>query len=259
MVNGNRKEGRKSLKIVHWNGGAKFWTNKTEHIECMINELRPDLMFVSEANIFSHNNDYQIDIEGYKIYHPKQHYSLGYSRIILLAREELKIEIQSNLMDDDIASIWLKVVRKGARKLFICGIYREHQLLLQPDPNTTKLPEQQLKRWRTFINRVVDATRNAKCIIIGDTNLDHLKWLDPDQHHKDMVNMMKNEVETLGYSQSIVGPTRFWPGQNSSLIDQCWTNSPELLLSSRNLADGTSDHNPIEIMVRLKGKPNHAK
>ena len=40
-------------------------------------------------------------------------------------------------MCQEVASIWLKLCKQGGRKLYLCGIYREHKLLRQLQPDTT--------------------------------------------------------------------------------------------------------------------------
>ena len=90
-------------------------------------------------------------------------------------------------------------------------------------------------------------------MILGDTNLDYMKWTTPDFHLKNMVDMVKNQVETLGFAQVVNGITRCWIGQTSSLLDQCWTNCGTRLASCRNLVRSSSDHNLVEIVIRLKG------
>ena len=51
----------------------------------------------------------------------------------------------------------------------------------------------------------------------------------------------------------IRGATRSWQGQRDSLVDHVWTNSPELVLETRNIPRGPSDHNVITAKLRLKG------
>ena len=180
--------------------------------------------------------------------------TLGYVRLAALIKNGVQMEVLENLMEDEISSIWLKVNKKGGRKMIIGGIYREHSLLRQPLPNTTDSEFLQNMRWERFINQWVTASQNADCYIVGDTNLDHLKWLNPDQINTVMTNMVKNTIETLGYHQLIRGATRFWPTQSDSLIDKCWTNCPEKILSASNIRYGASDHNIVEILIKMKGK-----
>ena len=156
----------------------------------------------------------------------------------------MNIRIREDLMDDqNVASIWLDLSRRGAKKLTIGCTYREHKLLLQEDRHTTGSDRQQ---WMT-------ACQGSDVVIIGDTNLDHLKWELPERHLVNMVNTVKNNIEVLGFAQIVTGITRSWPGQASSLLDQVWTNCGTRIVSCRNIVHGASDHNLVELTLRTKG------
>ena len=47
-------------------------------------------------------------------------------------------------------------------------------------------------------------------MVVGDMNLDFLKWGTPEQAHEHMVTDTKDNIETLGYMQIVEGATRFW-------------------------------------------------
>ena len=100
----------------------------------------------------------------------------------------------------------------------------------------------------------VKAGDRAKCFVIGDLNIDQLKWTDPDFHHLPLINMVKNKLEVRGFNQLVSGPTRFWPNCEDSLVDHVWTNTPDMIISVRNITDSVADHNIIEMNLRLKGK-----
>ena len=88
---------------------------------------------------------------------------------------------------------------------------------------------------------------------MGDTNLDTNKWASPDSEHVIMTDLVKNHIETSGFIQLVRGDTRFWPNTPSSLIDQVWTNCPMRILHTKNQDTALSDHNLIEIKVRIEG------
>ena len=88
---------------------------------------------------------------------------------------------------------------------------------------------------------------------MGDSNLDTLKWTNPDQGVKKMVEDTKNSEMYDVFSQIIVGPTRFWVGKTPSLIYQVWTNVPEQIIEWTNHTRSVADHNIITITVRTKG------
>ena len=117
----------------------------------------------------------------------------------------------------------------------------------------------QISRWDIITNNWTKAGNRTQCFLLGDLNLDHMRWTDPDPSHVTMVDMIKNKLETKGFSQHIKGPTHFWPNRQDSLIDHVWANSPELIISVRNITNSIADHNVIELNVRLKGKCNTSK
>ena len=74
-----------------------------------------------------------------------------------------------------------------------------------------------------------------------------------------MTDIIKYKIETIGFFQLIQGPTRFWPHTPESLIDQIWTNAPDLIISSRNIIHAVADHNLIELNIRMKGKQSYPR
>ena len=91
--------------------------------------------------------------------------------------------------------------------------------------------------------------------IAGDMNLDYLEWSDPVFNHIDMIDQVKEEVETLGFVQLVKGPTRFWPGTRPSLVDHFWTNCPDKIVYCKNVTSSVADHNIVITQIRLKGNP----
>ena len=81
-----------------------------------------------------------------------------------------------------------------------------------------------------------------------------LRWNDPEQVHIPMVQEVKEEIETLNFVQIVEGVTKSWPGTEDGLLDQCWVNNPEKVLSCRNIVRSAGDHNAIEVTFRMKGK-----
>ena len=95
---------------------------------------------------------------------------------------------------------------------------------------------------------------SPSCIVTGDTNLDKLRWNNPENGIADMVDDTKDEIETENFFQMVEGPTHFWSGHADSLIDQSWANKPGCVLSCRNIFRGTGDHNVIQTLYRTKGQ-----
>ena len=157
-------------------------------------------------------------------------------------------------MDNGAATIWVKLGGKGGRPMHIGGIFCDHRLLLQDQPNMTGTPHLHKLRWNRIVKGWKLAAKNAKCITIGDSNLDYKRWDNPDPRVASMVTQTKNEIKTLGFFQAIKETTRSWPGQPDSLVDQLRSNSPESIISSSNTPRGPSDHNVIGAVLRTKDR-----
>ena len=247
-VNGQFKN---VLTLAHWNMGSRRFPNKVEEIELLTSELQPDLLYISEANLMKDTPEYCYQIGGYNVFLPRTMDRLGYARIILLVKHGIEIEVLDNCMETDISAIWVKICNKGRKPLVSDGIYREQHLLQQGTPNLTDAPNLQFDRWNRTLRGWRKAARNHRCTVLGDFNLDYLKWRDPGQHQR-LVDITKLEMETLGYSQIINGFTRTWPGQDDSLVDHCWTNDLERVVCHSNSIRSESDHNMIMVNMRMK-------
>ena len=237
---------------MHWNLGARKWQNKLAETQALVNEYKPDFCFLSEANIATNLPVHQTIIHGYTLHTPKSHTNYNLSRLVLLAKEGIKFKIEWNRMCPEVASIWISVGGKGRKSTLIGGMYREFTQLHEGAPINSGDMVSQKMRWKKFINQWKQASEISSCWIIGDLNLDVLKWNEQNYENVDLVNLVKDEIETENFSQLIRKPTRFWTG-STSLLDHIWTNCPEKQLNVRNVDRASSDHNMISTKIRVKG------
>ena len=63
ITNGN---GRKTISILHWNMGSRNYINKTDEARQLLAEKNPDILIVSEVNLFSDATLEQKLIVGYQ-------------------------------------------------------------------------------------------------------------------------------------------------------------------------------------------------
>ena len=239
---------------MHWNLGSRKWENKRDSIQALVDEFLPEICFISEANLFWGVPDYMTSIEGYDITLAKTWNKLKYSRIVLLTKKGLQFKLEEDRMEDTISTIWIKVGGRGVKGVRICGLYREHKLIRQPEPNNSDDVLLQVQRWEKTVRQWIDGSSAESCLIIGDTNIDVIKWNNPDQGIEDMVEILNEEIITRNFQQLIQGATRFWINKEPSLIDQVWSNSPQRISEIKNFTRGTADHNVICVSHRLKGK-----
>ena len=104
-----------------------------------------------------------------------------------------------------------------------------------------------LEQWRK-------ASQGNECYVVGDLNLDHMKWDTPEFRHKAMIEQTKLMIETEGFFQLVEGHTRAWKNQDDSCLDHIWSKNPEKILQIRNVVRASSDHNVVEVSIRVRGK-----
>ena len=74
--------------------------------------------------------------------------SQGCCRLAVLVKDGLQVKVLKEYMNQEIASVWLTVTRRGAKKLHIGAMYRQHHLLRQPIPNMSGEVNKQTDRYK---------------------------------------------------------------------------------------------------------------
>ena len=197
---------------------------------------------------------YKSQIQGYTMVQTNTMNRMKHCRLLMLVKDEMDIEILGNIMEQDLATIWIRIRRQGKKSLIIGAIYREqHQLLQSIKPSQGENERLQIQRWSRITDQWVKAARLGETYVIGDMNLDHLRWYNPPRGHQEMVEAVKSKIETIGFCQIGSGHTRSWRGQPDTRIDHIWTDNPGGVISTRNVIRGASDHHVICANIRLKG------
>ena len=173
---------------------------------------------------------------------------------MLIVKNTLTVTRLDNYMDENSATIWVRVGEEGKNSLRVGGIYREHHILGEDNQNMTNHEVQlrQEERWRVIVKNWKAASKNRNCLVIGDLNLDYLKWNSPDYHQEEMTNLIQQQIESIGYIQVIDTMTRAWENQTESLIDHVWLNCPRRLHSHLNTLRTISDHNIVGANISLR-------
>ena len=120
------------------------------------------------------------------------------------------------------------------------------------DASRYELQMQQEERFRRILRKWVNTSRGQRVVVIGDLNLDFLRWANPEPHLVQMVDSLKEKIETIGFQQLITEFTRTWNQQADSALDHIWTNCQERTLRTWNLPRTSSDHNIIGIDISLR-------
>ena len=119
------------IKIIHWNVGARLWCSKLTDIEALLLQEKPQLCFISEANLWNHIDIEDRQIPGYTIILPNTMSSLGHARIVLLVMDGIIVTKLDELMDQETAAIWIRIGNGRHNSVIVGGLYREHSQLGQ--------------------------------------------------------------------------------------------------------------------------------
>ena len=249
---GNRNQ--RGLKIASWNKGGGYLHNKMHEIEKIVEDIQPHILGITEANRFKSHIEKNINIEGYDVYTAKtmDNPNLNVSRVIVYKHKSVVSKLREDLMDDNISSIWMELGFPNKRKILVCNVYREWQYLNQPDDLSKSIPAQ-LQRWDLFLNQWQRALATGKEVhVIGDINIDHLKWTQQNVNHndqtyrlRDLIDALFTRIFPLGITQCVKVATRVWPGLEDSGLDHYYTNKPEKLSDIQVQHRAASDHKLI--------------
>ena len=248
---GNRQ--KTGIKIMHWNAGGKHLINKITNIESVINGYKPSILGISESNFFARHDINDVQIENYKLFLSEtiNNENIQASRIAVYVHNDIACKLRKDLMNDTFSSIWLEVNLPRQRKFLVCQAYRDWQYMGQAD-NESKSIQAQCSRWVEFIDQWEKALQtDLECLVVGDLNIDHTKWTNPNISKnsityklKPLIDVLFNRILPYGAAQCMVGPTRFESGNAASGLDHFWTNKPNKLSEVHAYFQG-SDHKVI--------------
>jgi hypothetical protein len=262
-INGNRGQRGRGITCAYWNKGPSLLINKQEDIKSILEDHKPHILGLGEAN-FKQGHDIQdVTIQGYKL-----HLDSGLdssevgrtARVAVYTHDLLRVKRRHDLEDDKVAAVWLECGLPHQKGVLVCMGYRQWRLLGQADDTSASVSEQ-LARWSTFLGKWEKALLEDKeVIVMMDANLDHLTWRNTDNlppHHssirlKCLIDLLFEKIMPLGVSQLVTGATRFERGQPRSGLDHLYSNKPGKLSSTQTYITGMSDHKLMKVIRYTK-------
>ena len=239
---GNKKHG---MKLVHWNKGSSFLENKLDEIQALIQQHKPHVLGLSEANLFKHHDMSKVKIPDYELHHciSLNDPDLQVSRVVVYTHCSLVVKVRDDLMDKKFSAIWLEVGLPNKRKILVCNAYREWGYLNQGDKSSHS-KSAQLDRWKVFIDMWERALKEGKeVLVLGDMNINSLKWMNADLPQKAFVELLFDKIIPFGVSQQVTVPTH-----NESCLDHIYTNNIVKLSNVTAQRNGGSDHKVIHVI-----------
>ena len=100
-------------------------------IERCVEQEKPGILGVSEANMIIDQNLSKVTIPGYRLFTNKHEDGCTIKRLVAYVRQNLNIKLREDLMDEAVTSIWFEIHVKQGRgdaKCLVCQVYREHKI-----------------------------------------------------------------------------------------------------------------------------------
>ena len=217
-------------------------------------EFRPKVLGISESS-YSNTQDFNdVSFENYSVVFSNtlDNPDIRTSRIAVYIHNALSFKVRNDLMSDMFSSVWIELGKPGQKKILVCMLYREWQLLNQPDDISGTI-DSQLYRWLIFLDQWEQAITTGKEICtLGDVNLNFLTWANPNVHLSShsrkltpLVSSLFDKVIPHGFVQLVKEATRFVSGREPSGIDHFYSNRPEHISDIQVISRGSSGHRLI--------------
>ena len=239
----------KDYLVIHMN--CRSINHKEDEIKMVLDELKPDILCLTETWMDTSNPKQTFESQGYKVLRKdrtegfKQLYGKSNGGgVAIIHRRNQKIKIK-DIAGENEEVLWIQVQTSNP---FMLGlIYRaSYTSLLKEEQGQTSLGRM-LEKASLITNNV---------ITIGDFNCDTsaIKKTDETKRLEDV-----HEVHNL--HQQITAPTRITDDKKST-IDHIWSNPLNNLIKTTGTMIGISDHLGVYMKLNTKReeqKPNTIK
>ena len=205
-----------------------------------------------EADIEDFDESRPFSIDGYKTLFPFKRTGTNKKRLICFVKACIEAEQRSDLMSELLSNVWLEIQGKN-QKVLICAMYREFNDLTCKNPMTI---DQQIDRLKILYLQIEQASKEGLILVIGDMNIDLLKWEDRNYYLKKLSEEYQSLIGDNGLEVINFGIT--WKrhhkdGKNlSSAIDHALTNKLVAINDYHKTFLDYSDHEMISVDMNIK-------
>ena len=265
---GNRGRKKEGITIMHWNKGSSLLSNKLSDIEGVIDNFRPHVLGLSEANLRKQDNLTEVQLQDYNLHTCPtiNNPSHGVSRVVVYTHKSVTAKPRHDLMCPWISAVWLEVGLPGKHKFLLCNAYREWGYPNQQD-NTSRTINSQKERWTMFLDKWEAGIQEDKeIIVLGDLNICHEKWNDENLPCTELTSKLKSLKNELfdrimpeGFCQLVRGPSFIRQGQEKSGLDHLYTNKINKLSEVALHTNAGSDHKMIHAVRYSKTIPRNIR
>ena len=226
---------------------------KEEELFLIMQDQNCDICSFSEVDIEDFDEKKPFSFEGYKTFFPLKRTGTNTKRLICLVKVDIEAKQRDDLMSEALSNVWIEINGIN-QKVLICAIYREFNDLTG---NGTMLIEQQIEKLELLHLQIEKASKEGLVLIIGDMNIDLLKWEDPKYYQKKQAEKYQSVIGECGLEIIDFGIT--YNGKRdgevlSSALDHAITNKPVAISDFYKtiIDESLSDHHMITVDLNVK-------
>merc|ERR1712240_255237 len=249
-INGNYH-----LNILHWNKGNTKFKNKITHIDQILDEYRPHILSLCEANIEKTiNNTTNENYKDYKIEHTKMANKTNNSRNVIMIKNDLVYDRRQDLEDDETSTVWIELKIPKQKSVLISSIYRQWTLPKALGILKSNNIHNQQNRWTKVIDKWVRANKeNKEVIVLTDDNIDHNNSTFNTNYKVGTIRDMTVDFLTSNnYTTHNEIQTYYNKQQPISCIDHIYSNCPQKITGVTTHNTGRSDHSILTAIYHTK-------
>ena len=127
--------------------------------EAVIQQYQPDLFAISESNILLNLPDHEKAIPGYQLHLPKSDDNLKMARLALYVKEGVQMTVLNQLIDAEVAAIWVKLGAKGRKPMTLGFVYREFQYIMEDHPSNSIIPQKKTRKMDQICHSLEESSK----------------------------------------------------------------------------------------------------
>ena len=234
--------------VISWNIGRGLMSNKKQIEEVLVGE-DIGICFLIETDEEQQKLitvPCKENLSNYTIHTAKVVNPTDKVRIAALIRKDMKFKIREDIMDINISTVWIELLKNNSKNVLCGGVYREWN---RPNPKQDA---------EVIIGQFQKATKeNKPTVVLGDMNLNSKKWKKEDFDNKEIATMWLSGLAKNGLKFKDMGITWESTGifngeKRRSALDHIYYNNKDIFSNFRTIENSLSDHfKPILCTIKL--------
>ena len=227
---------------------------KMNDIKSLIEQHKPHIFGLAEANVQINHNMDELQIPGYTLHLTSSISNpvLGnVARVVVYTSKSITVRRRPDLEDPLLQLISLEAGLPGKRKTIYMVGYRQWKLAGQTDDTSSTVIAQE-DRWKRLLSKWETALAEGKEVIsVMDANLDAIMWRNEphtlprhstSRTHAALIDALFDRILPMGVEMMTPTTPTWARGHKKSCLDHVYTTAPSKLSPVETIWTGMSDH-----------------